>query len=277
MLSKFLEVIIALEKKIFYVFFLILITFVTSIYSVSAVELKIGPEDKNIESFVEKTNSVIGIDFQGANIQSSNQFSNENCQNLDFCPLCDVVEEWPLDFNGDDFAELAQRRICTQNDYYVSPINGNKNKKIRPEVIIIFSSEGKPVIYKTNLNTCGEELLYSHFQRFDFNKDNLDELMIVERNIKSKDDFVSVLGFDFTKNRIVELPILDYERAVTEQLIANKRLEEKIIEEYEKLNGSRGFILKGKTQQEKRIFRVYYIQHRQNRSFHPVKITYLKS
>ncbi|MDX1919804.1 MAG: hypothetical protein SFU25_03605, partial [Candidatus Caenarcaniphilales bacterium] len=140
--------------------------------------------------------------------ESSLKQMEEKCKPLtNFCPVCETVEEWPIDFDGDDLAEKAQRRICQA----IPSSQATKDipeSYVTPEIIIIFSYDGVPIIYKTTLNSCSKKTSFSTFQRFDFNSDNYDELILSERDLETKDEKINIISF--FNDRISELPFVDF-------------------------------------------------------------------
>lgn len=186
--------------------------------------------------------------------------STEICTPPPFCSLCDIVEEWPLDFNGDDLAEKAQRRQCPLKE----------NNLIAEEIIIIYASDGQPVIYKSNLMNCQKDKLinYLHFERFDFNHDNSDELILVEHDQKTDSEEVKIIGYNSNKALIEEMPLVEYE---TDLQAYYKGDLQNIQKRFLKTNGQNGFTmaLAADNGQE---FKVYYYQDAADKAFYPLNL-----
>jgi len=193
---------------------------------------------------------------------SENKVTPKTCPPVDKCPVCEVVEEWPLDFDGDDLAEKAEKRQCN-----FDPALGFK-----PQVVIIYDSQMSPLIYKSNTANCKENknVLYSTMQRVDFNGDNFDELLLVEHDEEKQSDAVSILGYNATSRKIAELPIVEYETDLKDKLRSNIASDELKVT-FERLNGTIGFILNCLTPSQ-RSFQVYYFQDSADRGFYPLRI-----
>lgn len=186
--------------------------------------------------------------------------NNNECLAPATCPLCDIAEEWPLDFNGDDLAEKAQRRTCALKE----------TRLVAEEVIIIYSSDGQPLIYKSNSMNCQKNRIinYSHFERFDFNRDNLDELILVEHDQSSNSDEVKILGFNQNKGLIEEMVLIEYETDLQDQYSGDLQ---NIKKQFLKINGKNGFVigLKADNNQE---FQVHYYQDLTDKAFYPLSL-----
>jgi hypothetical protein len=204
---------------------------------------------------------------QNTNIPTSPNHSikePEECLIPATCPICEVIEEWPIDFDGDDLAEKAQKRQCG-----LSSLDEERHQ----EVIIILSSTGEPIIYKTTFSNCHpeKETKFTHFERVDFNKDNLDELVLVEHDLKSDNDQISILGFNKDKNAITEIPLLEYHTDLKERFGQDEN-KEKTKTKFLRRNKLYGFVL-DYLSSSNRTFRIYYYQDAADRAFYPLKIS----
>lgn len=158
--------------------------------------------------------------------ESKNKNPDIQCEMPKVCPVCEISEEWPLDLNGDDLAEKAEKRICKRINEFTSPIflgnetNASESIEKPIEIIIIYDSQLNPLVYKANNTNCkdNKQITFSHFERTDFNNDNLDELLIVEHDYRENTDSVKILGYDFRQSNIVNLPIIEYEDDLSETI-----------------------------------------------------------
>ena len=198
--------------------------------------------------------------FSGSEEQNPEKKNTNECLLPPLCSVCDITEEWPLDFDGDDLAEKAQKRQC----------NLKENNLIAEEIIIIYASDGEPIIYKSNLMNCQKDKLinYQNFQRFDFNHDNLDELLIVEHDQKTDSEEIKVLGYNQGKALIEEMPLIEYESDLKDQFKGDLQNVKK---QFLKINGQNSFIVSLKTDNHEE-FKIYYYQDAANKAFYPLHL-----
>jgi hypothetical protein len=190
---------------------------------------------------------------------------NGECLPPTSCPICPVSEEWPLDFDRDDLAEKAELRRCAPNELGVEQ-----------ELVIIFSSKGEPLIYKANFSCKTKKpFTFSHFERADFNRDNYDELLLVERDLETGSEQVKVLGYNTSQALITELPIVEFETDLQDYLRQGETNESNKLS-FAKKNANYGFNLACQTALG-RIFRINYYQDKADRAFYPLKISEVKS
>lgn len=206
--------------------------------------------------------------FQGAptkttsekTLTASESQKPEFCENPIICPVCPVVQEWPLDFDRDDLAEKAQLRKCSPDE-----------SGAVQEMLIVFSHTDIPSIYIPN-RSCktGKPFAFSHFERVDFNRDNYDELIFAERDLETGSERVKVLGYHLSHGRVIELPLIEYETDLRDFLGPDETLEGSKLK-LEKLNAFYGFILSCQTERG-RSFQIGYYQDAADRAFYPLKI-----
>jgi len=201
--------------------------------------------------------------FPAANQLNQKANSQETCAQADYCPVCEIAEEWPLDFDADDLAERAQKRTCSPDP----------NTGFQAQVIVIYDSKGEPIIYKSNLDRCNKNgnKLYSLIQRIDFNHDHFDELLLIEHNPELNTDDIKVLGYNPNLSKIIELPIIDYKNDLKD-ISEKDLLKDNLQVSFERVNGNYGFVSKVSLS-SKQAFWVYYFQDAADRSFYPLKIS----
>ena len=109
---------------------------------------------------------------------------------------------------------------------------------------------------------------YQNFQRFDFNHDNLDELLIVEHDQKTDSEEIKVLGYNQGKALIEEMPLIEYESDLKDQFKGDLQNVKK---QFLKINGQNGFIVSLKTDNHEE-FKIYYYQDAANKAFYPLHL-----
>ena len=206
---------------------------------------------------------------------NTNKIPEIKCEIPKVCPVCEISEEWPLDLNGDDLAERAEKRICKSNNEFGNNVFfGNKanisqliEKPI--EIIIIYDSQMKPLIYKANNTDCknNKQISYSRFERTDFNNDKLDELFIIEHDYIANTDSVKILGYDFRLNNIVNLPIIEYEDDLSE--IINGDTQNGKVKFLKSNTNSFSLLWENNTGEQAQI---NYYQDSSDKTFYPVEI-----
>ncbi len=212
--------------------------------------------------------SKVNIAPEGAEQKETAPEKPKICPPPTSCPICPVVEEWPIDFDGDDLAERVQRRSCGSRN--LLEINANE------EIVVVIDSKGEPIIYKSNLSSCepNKHILFSHLERADFNRDNLDELLLIEHDVDANNDEVKVLGFNRNQNVVVELPLVEHQTDLSELLKPGESIAGTKTR-FEKKSASYGFTVSLETELG-RILRVYYFQDASDRAFYPLRIITVK-
>ncbi len=237
----------------------------------------------NIDLSKKDLNGILNNSNSHASINST----KKNCSTIpNTCPICEVSEEWFLDFDGDDITEKAELRKCNVSQDFISN-NRNNNQSLLtnmamnqagPQIILIYDSNGLPIIYKSNIDTCSpnqslSEKNYIHFERLDFNKDGRDELIIVERNIQTFNDTVIILGQNLSSGIISELPVIEFETDLKNKLKLEE-LASTTVNFYGSNKNQTGYILNCSLDSGEN-FEIDYYQDRVDKSFYPLRITQL--
>jgi hypothetical protein len=199
--------------------------------------------------------------FYASSLQAQEEIA---CLPPPTCQLCAVLIEWPLDFNGDDLAEKAQLRKC--NSLTQMP---------NEEMVIIFNHQAEPIIYKSNLMSCYQEqtVHFGFFQRYDFNQDLRDELILVQTNADNGQQELKIIGYNLAQQIISELPLIEYETDLAALFTGNlDDLQGYLV----KILPPAGFVWGLKIPGSNLGFLVYYYQDAANSAFYPLKIKKVK-
>jgi hypothetical protein len=187
----------------------------------------------------------------------STQAADVNCNLPPSCPVCEVLEEWPMDFNGDDFAEKAERRKC-----FFLPVYNSA-----PEIMVVYDQDMNPIIYKSTLDSCNlpEREGFTTFERIDFNNDTYDELLLVEAGKDEYDDEIKVIGF--LGGKIRELSVIDFSDLIGE---SQPEKNDKTNIKFDSIIKNYGFKILYKAK-DGSLYKIHYYQDSADRSFYPLK------